>query len=204
VAEYNAEILKYLMLSAHYRSVLDFSPVQIEHVISGLARIYSALALADRVQGQVPGGKVPEAFSKVLSEAKLGVEKSLDDDFNTPEALARLFEVIRSFNNAVRTPGAATAEKSAISAAFLHWTQWLGGLMSLFSEPPAVFLHTLDDMLLKKKNLSRAEIDGKVQARSAARASKDFKKSDELRAELQGLGILVQDGPQGSEWEVAK
>jgi cysteinyl-tRNA synthetase len=201
VQEYNAEIYKYLMLSAHYRSILDFSPVQLEHVVSNLARIYSALALALRVAGEGPA--VAE-FEKLLSDAKLGVEKSLDDDFNTPEALARLFEVIRSFNNSVRTPGPVTAKKAAIARAFLEWVKWLGGHMSLFSEPPAQFLQTLDDMLLKKKGLERAQIDQLVKERSITRAGKDFKRSDELRDQLAAMGISVQDSAQGSEWEVAK
>jgi cysteinyl-tRNA synthetase len=59
-------------------------------------------------------------------------------------------------------------------------------------------------MLLKKKNLDRAEIDRKVQERSQARGAKDFKRADEIRAELTALGISVQDAAQGSEWEVTK
>ena len=201
VKEYNAEIFKYLMLSAHYRSVLDFSPTQIEHVISNLARIYSAMALASKVAGAGP--EVPE-FQKVIEEAKSGVEKSLDDDFNTPEALARLFEVIRSFNSSVRTPGPVTPKKAMIAKAFLEFSTWFGGLMSLLSEPPTEFLVTLDDMLLKKKNLERGQVDLLVKERGGARAAKDFKRADELRDQLIGMGILVQDSAQGSDWEVAK
>ncbi len=201
VKEYNAEIFKYLMLSAHYRSVLDFSPVQIEHVISNLARIYSAMALAAKTAGE--GTPVPD-FQKQIDEARAGVEKSLDDDFNTPEALARLFEVIRAFNNIVRTPGPVTPKKAVVSKMMLEFTAWLGGLMSLFGEPAAEFLQTLDDMLLQKKNLQRAQVDELVKERGAARAAKDFKRADELRVQLSGMGIAVQDGAQGSEWEVAK
>ncbi len=202
--EYNPEIFKYLMLSAHYRSVLDFSPGQIEHVISNLARLYSALCWATKII-QSPQDKAPPAdFAKVLTDAKLGVETSLDDDFNTPEALARLFEVVRGFNNLTRTPGAVTPQKAAIGQAFLQWSQWLGQKLSLFAEPPAEFLTTLDDMLLKQKKLDRAQINGLVKERTSARANKDFKRADELRVQLKDMGIAVQDGAQGSEWEVAK
>ena len=199
--EYHPELFKYLMLSAHYRSVLDFSPQQIEHVVSGLARIYSALALAVTVSGEGP--PVPE-FDKALQEATAGVESSLDDDFNTAEAMARLFEVVRLFNTLVRTPGPVTPKKSAVAKAFLRWTSWLGNLMSLFGEPPGDFLRFLDDMLLKRKNLERAHIDDLVRVRSEARAAKDFAKSDELRKQLAEMGIAVADTPSGSEWEVAK
>jgi len=202
--EYHPEIFKYLMLSAHYRSILDFSPQQIEHVISGLARIYSALCLAEKAAGHAADDSTPPDFQKVLDEAKKGVEQSLDDDFNTAEVLARLFEVVRTFNTLVRTPGAVTPKKAAVAKAFLQWTAWLGNLMSLFGEPPAAFLRFLDDMLLKRKNLERASIDQLVTARAEARLAKDFAKADEVRKQLVEMGIMVQDTPTGSEWEVAK
>jgi cysteinyl-tRNA synthetase len=203
--EYHPEIFKYLMLSAHYRSIIDFSPQSIEHVISGLARIYSALCLADTTANLAgDSGPVPPDFQKVLDEAKNGVEASLDDDFNTAEAMARLFEVVRMFNTLVRTPGAVTPKKVAVAKAFLQWTSWLGNLMSLFGEPPGAFLRFLDDMLLKRKNLDRGDVDKLVAARGEARAGKDFAKADELRKQLVEMGIAVQDTPSGSEWEVAK
>lgn len=203
--EYHPEIFKYLMLSAHYRSVLDFSPSQIEHVISALARIYSALALAEKAAAAPKADPAPpKEFADVLTQARAGVETSLDDDFNTPEAFARLFEVIRPFNTLVRGPGPVTPKKAAVAKSFIEFVHWLGGLLSLFQEPPQAFLTFLDDMLLKKKDLKRADIDQLVAERAQARATKDFAKSDELRARLLEMGISVQDSPQGSEWEVTK
>lgn len=204
VQQYNAEIYKYMMLSSHYRSVLDFTPAQIENVISALARVYSALSLAEKVIRGAVDAPVPPDFQKILDEAKAGVESALDDDFNTPEAMARLFEVIRHFNTVVRTPGAANPKKIGVAKGFLGFANWLGGLMSLFNESPEAFLRLLDDMLLEQKNLKRDDIDALVAERSKARAGKDFAKSDEIRAKLQELGIAVQDTAQGSEWEVAK
>jgi len=200
--EFHPEILKALMMSAHYRSVLDFSPGAVDNVISALARIYSALALAEKLAK--PGEKVPDDFAKIVADAKKGVDEALDDDLNTPEAIARLFDVVRAFNNVVRTPGAVTPKKQGVASAFKEFTSWLGGLMSLYQEPPAEFLKFLDDMLLKKKALNRDDINKLVAERSQARGSKNFAKADELRAKLSEMGISVQDNPQGSEWEVAK
>lgn len=200
--EFHPEILKYLMLSAHYRSTLDFSPSAIDNTITALARFYSAMAWAEKLSGQ-PSGSVPVAFEQTLQSATSGIEASLDDDFNTPEVLARMFEVVRQFNNLARAPK-QTPEKAALAKKYLEWMKSWGETMSLFQEDPAGFLRFLDDMLLKKKNLDRSLIDQKVEARSQARIAKDFKKADELRAELAALGIAVQDTPTGSEWEVAK
>ncbi len=202
--EYHPEILKYLMLSAHYRSVLDFSPVAIENIISALARIYSALALAEKASTQPTDPRAPDDFERVIQTAKAGVETAFDDDLNTPEGLARLFDVVRAFNNIVRTPGPVTPKKAATAKAFLQFAAWMGGFMSLFAESPAEFLRFLDDMLLNKKALKRDDIDRLVEERSKARVAKDFTKADELRNQLQQMGILVQDSAQGSEWEVDK
>jgi cysteinyl-tRNA synthetase len=199
--EFHPEILKAMMLSAHYRSILDFSPAQIENVISALARIYSALALAEKVSGD---GPAPDDFVKVVTAARAKVEEALDDDVNTPEALAALFDVIRAFNNIVRTPGPVNQKKAATAKAFKNFASWLGGLMSLYQEPPAEFLRFLDDMLLKKKSINREDVNKLVEQRSQARGSKDFAKADELRNQLTQMGIAVQDSAQGSEWEVAK
>ena len=202
--EFHPEILKHMMMTAHYRSVLDFTPGQIEHVISGMARIYSALALAERVAAHPGDTAAPADVIKTFTEARTGTEINLDDDLNTPEALARLFEVTRLFNNLVRIPGPINPKKAAVARLYLEFTRWLGPVLGLFGEPPAEFLRFLDDMLLKRKNLNRADIDAIVTERSAARAGKDFAKSDELRARLIEMGIQVQDGTEGSEWEVAK
>ena len=139
-----------------------------------------------------------------MADARAGVESALDDDFNTPETLARLFELTRVFNTIARVPGKINPRKAAVGKAYLEFTAWLGRAMGLFGEDPARFLTFLDDMLLKRKNLNRDEIEAIVTDRTAARAAKDFAKSDELRAKLVAMGIAVQDGTDGSEWEVAK
>jgi cysteinyl-tRNA synthetase len=77
-------------------------------------------------------------------------------------------------------------------------------MMSLFQQPAAQFLIDLDDLILKKKNLKRSDIDLIVNDRKLARENKDFAKSDELRKKLDELGISVMDFPGGSFWEVGK
>lgn len=203
--QYNAEIFKFMMLSAHYRSILDFSDGHIEQMIGGLARIYSALCWAEKLSASSAGTtEVPAIFATEIDKAQKGVEAALDDDFNSAEAMGKVFDVVRAFNNQTRTPGAVTPQKKAIAVEFLRWTRGVGEIMALFQEPAESFLRSLDDMLLKKKNLSRLDIDKIVQERAQARAAKDFKTSDILRDKLVAMGISVQDSQAGSEWEVTK
>ncbi|MEK6555963.1 MAG: cysteine--tRNA ligase, partial [Bdellovibrionota bacterium] len=88
IEEYNGEILKFLILSSHYRSIIDFSLPQIERTISNLARFYSSLAFAQELMKGGAVVPVPEKFQKALAEADDKIKKALDDDFNTPEVMA--------------------------------------------------------------------------------------------------------------------
>ena len=204
--EYNAEILKYMMLSIHYRSISDFSEMAIENAISGLARIYSSLALAHQLHSSsdiVPGAVAVE-FDKVLRTENEQIRKSLDDDFNTPEMMASFFKVIRSFNALFRYGMKITPEVRATCLCFESWLREKGSMLSLFQEDASHYLRILDDMLLLQKNLERSAIDKLVYDRARARKDKDFKLGDEIRAQLTTLGIKVFDLGDTSQWEVEK
>lgn len=203
--QYNAEIYKFMILSVHYRSISDFSDQGIERAIAGLARAYSAMARAERLlAGAVlEGGKVAPALSDTMAKGleKLGL--ALDDDFNTPEAFAEVFNVIRAYNATVKL-GKPNADAFANAKAFLAWMRETGALFSLYQQPAVQFLTTLDDMLLEQKGLKRPEIEQRVQARWAAKQAKDFATSDKLRDELAALGISISDTAEGTRWEVTK
>ena len=200
--EHGPEIYKFMMLSVHYRSVLDLSDESIENSTSGLARIYSALAFADSL---VTSDTVEDVgFSKVTAEAWTGIEASINDDFNTSEAFARVFEVVRQFNAQVKRGMKTNPAVSGKGLALIRFIKKFGAMMSLFQETPGQFLHQLDDKLLRKMQVERSAVDALVKERAQARLNKDFAKSDELRGKLTALGILVSDLPEGSFWEVAK
>jgi cysteinyl-tRNA synthetase len=213
--EFNAEIYKFMILSVHYRSVSDFSDQGIERAVSGLARAYSAMAQAERVQqlfvdsaavagGSAPlAGKVAPGLTEAMTTGSAKLAVALDDDFNTPEAFAEVFNVVRAFNATVKL-GKPNADALSNANAFLGWIRETGKLFSLYQEPAVKFLSTLDEMLLKQKGLERATIEEKVQSRWAAKQAKDFATSDKLRDELAGLGISISDTADGTRWEVTK
>ncbi len=217
--EFNAEIYKFMILSVHYRSVSDFSDQGIERAVSGLARAYSAMAQAERVQQffsastggtasasanvSPVGGKVAPALAEAIASSSTKLANALDDDFNTPEAFAEIFNVIRAYNATVKL-GKPNAEALVNANVFLAWVRETGKLFSLYQEPAVQFLSTLDEMLLKQKGLERVAIEEKVQQRWAAKQAKDFATSDRLRDELTGLGISISDTADGTRWEVTK
>ncbi len=206
VEKFHPEIYKFMILIGHYRKKIDFSDAQVEHAISGLARIYSALASAKDINAEnIAAEPLDNDFKKVLDEATKGIATALNDDFATPEVMARIFEVVRSFNNLVKRGQKVNGKSKARAEAFVNWFADYGKLMSLFNEEPHAFLRYLDDMLLKKSDVARTEVDDLVSQRAAARKAKDFAKADQVRDRLNELNILVCDMPNGTSfWEVKK
>lgn len=200
---YNSEIYKWMILSVHYRSTSDFSDEAVDRAVSNLARIYSAMAVAESL---LAGQKAPvdAGFEKITQEAWAKVTESLNDDFGTPNAVAALFEVVRQFNNQVKRGIKANAAVLGKAQSFIDFVHRLGKQMAMFQEPADGFLLKLDNMLLEKMKVQRADVDMVVAERSQARANKDFAKSDELRKKLTDMGISVSDTPEGSFWEVTK
>lgn len=209
--EYNPEIFKYMMLSVHYRSVCDFGEQAISNAIQGLARIYSALAVADGYLNQAAASgqnlesiPVDAGFSKLTGAAWEKITAALNDDFATPEAFGEIFGLVRQFNGQVKKGMKVNPAILSKSLGLKKILSQFGELLSLFQQTPAEFLTTLDDMLLVRKNLKREDVDRLVAERFKVRSEKDFKKSDELRDQLLKMGIVVSDTATGSEWEVEK
>lgn len=200
---YNAEIYKWMILSVHYRTVSDFSDAAVDRAVSGLARVYSSMAAAQTyLTADVKAGDA--AFDKITGEAWAKIETAMNDDFGTPEAFASMFEVVRQFNNQVRRGLKANPTLQAKSYSFMQFMNKFGSMLALFQEPAQEFLIKLDDMLLKKMNIERRDVDVLVAERTKAREAKDFAKSDEYRDKLVTMGISVSDSAAGTHWEVTK
>lgn len=202
--EYNAEILKFLMLNVHYRSTIDFSGEQIMRSVKSIAKFYSAMNLAEGlISKEAALVPIPSDFQKAMDEAEAGYVKAMDEDFSTAGAIARLFELLRLFNNKVNVTK-FLPEHKAMAEAFLGFIKLKGSMFSLFNEEPASFLRELDDILLRQKELKRDDVDKIVAERVAAREAKDWAKADEIRDKIKDMGIIVKDGAAGTSWEVDK
>ena len=200
--DHHAEIYKWMMLTPHYRSTAEFSEEAVHLAISGLARVYSSLALAESIVGA--DKKLDTKYVDELSAQWKQIEEAFNNDFGTPAAFASMFDVIRKFNSQFRRGMKVTPELSGKASQFVDFIKKFGELMSLFQEVPAQFLIELDNKLLEKLGHTRTEVDNLVNERMKVRESKDFTKADEFRKQLTGMGIAVSDLPTGSFWEVVK
>jgi cysteinyl-tRNA synthetase len=202
---YHPEILKHVMLSAHYRSMLNVNDDKISQSISALSRVYESLADAeDALTFAEELGTPTKEFVSLLKKSDEKVVKALDDDFNTGEMMAGVFEVVRFFNNFNIVKKKKDPNARATARAYIDWVKLNGKLLALFQETPEVFLKQMDKILIKENGLDVNLIEKLVAERLAAREAKDWARSDEVRDELLKLGVELKDGMTKSTWTIKK
>ena len=174
--KYDAEVVRFFILRAHYRSPLNYSDAHLDDARQALTRLYTALK-------EVPADG--EALDWDESHARRFAE-AMNDDFNTPIAIAVLFELANEVNK-------------TRSAALAHQLRHLGGVIGLLQRAPQAFLQGG-----ASDGLSEAEIAGQIDARAAAKKAKNFAEADRIRADLLVNGVVLEDKPGGvTEWRRA-
>jgi cysteinyl-tRNA synthetase len=170
------EVLRYFLIGSHYRGPINYSLDQIEQADAGLTRLYTALR---DVKVGAPGSR---------SEATARFEAAMDDDFNTPEAVAVLQGLATELN---RVKAAGQSDAAAALAAELRA---LGGVLGLLQQAPEEFLRKGG----ANSGLTDEQIDALIAERKQARQARNFKRSDEIRAQLAEAGVILEDKPDGS------
>ncbi len=187
VAEkYGYEPIKYMMIQAHYRMPLNYTLTVIESAKASLERMYTCRDNLDFAIGNAPaemqGGE--EAFLEMLSSKKQAFITAMDDDLNTADAVAVIFDLVREINTFISTPHAKeTLEKGA--ELFDSLTDVLGILYN------------------RKKESLEDEVEELIAARQAARKERNWAEADRIRDELKAMGIVLEDTPQGVKWKKA-
>ncbi len=188
--EVEAEGLRLNLLSTHYRSPLDFSPKGIEESTTAMLRVYEAMARAREAGVSDPGFGFGRDETKPLWEA-------MDDDFNTPRAVAFAFDSMRDLNRAL---DAGDLDTAAIAFGRVHAS---GACLGLFQEDPQAFIDRYRQAHASGAGVDPAEIEALIAKRNEARAAKDYAEADRIRDELAERGIVLKDGPEGTTWRPA-
>ena len=169
---FDGETLRFFMLRTHYRSPFNFSEASLDDTKSALRRLYTALGSL--------GGEVAATAIDWQQPQAAAFRTAMDDDFNTPGALAVLFDLAGEVNR-----GGSVAAAGLLKA--------LGAVLGVLQQTPRQFLQG-------GGGLDEAAILQRIEARTAAKAARDFAAADRIRAELAEQGVLLQDSAQGTGW----
>ena len=202
INDYNSEIFKFLILSVHYRSILNFNKKIIDQTIGNLIKIYSSLHLASNIMSSNLEIEVNDDYKKEFEIYNEKIDAFLNNDLNTPGVFGILFDVIRKFN-LLSVNKKITSEIKFFADNFLKLFDKIGSLMGLFNESKSDFIMELNLLLLKSKSIKLSDIENKIELRNKARTTKDYILSDKIRDELLDVGIDLKDNPDGStNWSV--
>jgi cysteinyl-tRNA synthetase len=176
VKQHPGEAIRLALLNGHYRQPLDWTDETVPNARKQLDRLYGALRALESVQA-APGVKAPAA-----------VVEALEDDLNTPQALAGLFELAHAANTA------PASEHPKIKAALLD----AAGLLGLLQQSPEAWFKWAP----AGKGVDAATIEGLIAERNAARKAKNYAEGDRIKRTLAGMGVVIEDTPAGTRWKL--
>jgi cysteinyl-tRNA synthetase len=175
--QYRAESVRFFLLSSHYRSQLNYSEDNLNAADASLERLYLALRDIESAEGEV------------IDDYLQRFKQAMDDDFNTPEAIAVLFELAREVNRAKK-------EQSEDLADLAVTLKSLANILGLLSQSPAEFLQSGSG----SEVIDTARIEALIEERNQARKNRNFARSDEIRDLLLAEGIVLEDTREGTTW----
>jgi cysteinyl-tRNA synthetase len=190
------EVLRFVLLSTHYRMPLDFSEQKVEEANKALTRIYETLARVDAALSNDLSLTKPEQAGTASSPLQTRFREAMDDDCNTARALGVIFESIREMNRALdagETAGLAETRGDLTA---------IGAVLGLMDEAPTRFLEERKQRGLVQAQLTPEVIEQLIAERAAARKGRDFKRADAIRVQLAEQGVTLQDSPTGTTWTI--
>lgn len=180
--KYPLQVIRFFMLSAHYRSPLNFSAELVEASKNGLERILTAVDRLKSINGT--DGDVDKSVADEMDAFVKKYEDAMDDDLNTADAISVIFELVKYANvNVTEESSKATVEL------VLNTIEKLCDILGIITE--------------KKEEILDSDIEALIEERQAARKAKNFARADEIRDQLSGMGIILEDTREGVKWKRA-
>lgn len=179
-AKYGYEPIRFMLLSVHYRSQLNYTLEVIESCKAALERLYNCRDGMERVLAAAKDGEAKAETLEDVKSARGSFNKAMDDDFNTADGIAAVFELVRKINTALSSPEITKGDVKVYQDEFSALTNVLGLLYN------------------KKDDEIPAEIAELIEERKAARKAKDFARADAIRDKIAGMGYIVEETRQGT------
>lgn len=187
---FDYEVIRFFMLSAHYRSPINFSAELLEQAKNGLERIYNCLDNLEYLKEHAQAEKITDS-ERELQNRLLGIKakfiEAMDDDINTADAIAAIFDIVKEVNTNINATSNSSKEIIDFSLSLI---KELGGVLGIAQKS-------------RQKVLDK-EIEELIERRQKARKEKDWKTADEIRDKLKEMGIILEDTPQGVKWTIQR
>lgn len=202
---YQPEMLRLFIFSAHYRSPIDFNENALQDAQAGLERLYSCVQRLEALPqrgGEAAGCITPQEAAQVTGLQER-FQQAMDNDFNSAQAIGFLFDAVKQLNQLMeRLPAQAAGADLALLHAAAADLRILGAVLGILQLP--AWQKGDEGERLQQLGISAEEIAARIEKRARARAAKDWVASDAIRDELAARGIILKDGPQGTEWELTR
>ncbi|GAB6905505.1 cysteinyl-tRNA synthetase [Desulfosarcina cetonica] len=195
LTSYHPETVRLFLLSSHYRSPIDFSDQNLKESEKALDKIYGLVRRFDE-EADIRGGDRDEAGGSYWQ----AFCAAMDDDFNTAKGIGILFNLLKEGNRLLDDKDAGTDESRKQLFSDLRR---MGNILGILQQPWQAFFENRTQNQLQEITVSATEIDALVTERTAARKNKDWKRADEIRDQLQALGVLLEDKADGTHWKLA-
>lgn len=196
---YHPEVLRLFLLSKHYRSPLDFSKSAVLGLQSGLVRIYRTLQRLDQMIGpdkHKVARTLPSSLSAHEKDSFLDhLVRTMDDDLNTANAIALIFEKVKEMNKIMDAP-LDDSDKARLDLDRRHLFAAASVFGFLQGDPESFF----EALAASPQSADTGEIGKLIEERTAARKNKDWARADAIRRQLKEMGIVLEDGPKGTTW----
>jgi len=188
--KYPAEVIRFFLLSKHYRSPIDYNENSMKEVIVSLDRVYTFLERAENA-----GVKKNDSEHGPLWD---DFTKAMNDDFNSARAVASIFDSVKKGNTILDQD---EIDKNKLDIVYSDLRK-MGGLLGIFLLKPSEYFDQKNKRIIDSKSIDPEKIEALIAQRNKARGDKDFARADEIRDELQAMKIVLKDGPEGTTWKI--
>ena len=202
IGKYEPEVVRYFLLSAHYRSPIEFSDVQLNEAELSIDRYYTTvLRINDFLQSDSTADKItsPAELEELISGLKDKFHNAMNDDFNTASALGFIFELIRELNRFLDSKPSGQKARDLVKQANDLLAE-IGRVLNIFNKTPDAWYRAL--MKVKKIDISEDDLLKKIAQREDARKNRDWSTADDIRNELAEMNIVLEDKKDGTAWKI--
>ena len=203
LAKYNYEVIKYVFLQKHYTADIDISDTDFRLAEKHLHYFYDTISRANEFIKQFTDGTDNYLADYDSQEIKNNFIEAMDDDFNTPIAISRLYDVFKYINFAMKNSNKGNRVQTANTLnSIINSIKEVYGVIGLFEQEADVFVNELKNKYVNELNITVDEINNKIEERKQAKINKDFELADRIREELQESGIVLNDSRNGTTWTI--